>query len=152
MRRNRSMTLTKRPMHVPHMLNEAYEYERPVPFSRGTRLDFGNLSALLISGTASVDESGMTVHVGDLRAQVRRTFANVTELLASEGMTWQDVVHTRIYLRDIDRDYDALREERLRFFEEQGVQVFPASCCVEARLCRPDLLVEMEVVALREAK
>ena len=146
------MTLTKRPMHVPHMLNEAYHYERPVPFSRGTRLDFGGLSALLISGTASVDENGLTVHVGDLRAQVRRTFANVSELLASEGMAWRDVVHTRIYLRDIDRDYDVLREERVRFFEEQGVLEYPASCCVEARLCRPDLLVEMEVISLREAE
>ncbi len=143
------MILKKRPIHAPRVLNEAYDYERPVPFSRGTRLDWNGASALLISGTASVDENGATAHVGDLRAQIRRTFLNVSELIAGEGMTWQDVVYTRIYLRDIDRDYDALREERLRFFEEQKVTTYPASCCVEARLCRSDLLVEMEVLVLR---
>jgi enamine deaminase RidA (YjgF/YER057c/UK114 family) len=144
--------MIKRPMHVPHMLNEAYHYDRPVPFSRGMRVDWNGASALLISGTASVDESGKSVHAGDRRAQARRTFANITELLKSEEMTWHDVVYTRIYLRDIDRDYATLAEERLRFFESQGITVFPASCCVEARLCRSDLLVEIETLALRAAK
>lgn len=143
------MPLTKRPIHAPQVLNEAYEYDKPVPFSRGTRLEWNGASALLISGTASVDEQGATVHTGDLRAQIRRTFVNITTLLLSEKMTWKDVVYTRIYLRDIDRDYDVLREERLRFFEEQGVTTYPASCCVEARLCRSDLLVEIETLALQ---
>ncbi|MCC6159254.1 MAG: hypothetical protein IT350_14485 [Deltaproteobacteria bacterium] len=141
------MTLKRRPIHAPRVLNEAYDYDRPVPFSRGMRLDWNGASALLISGTASVDENGATVHAGDLRAQIRRTLANITELLAVEGMTWRDVVYTRIYLRDIDRDYDTLREERLLFFEEQGIKTYPASCCVEARLCRADLLVEIETLA-----
>ena len=42
----------------------------------------------------------------DFRAQLRRTYDNITGLLESEGATWHDVVRTTCYLRDIERDYD----------------------------------------------
>jgi hypothetical protein len=48
-------------------LNEAYDYGSA--FSRGMRIDLNGVSILLISGTASIDERGNTVHVGDFRAQ-----------------------------------------------------------------------------------
>ena len=76
-----AIPVKKRTMHVPDLLNEAFHYAKPVPFSRGMRLDFGSTTVLLISGTASIDERGQTVHVGDLRAQTRRTFKNLTGLL-----------------------------------------------------------------------
>ena len=142
--------MKKRPMRVPHMLNEAYDYTNPVPFSRGTRLDFGPVAVLLISGTASVDEEGRSVHIGDLEGQVKRALSNVTELLKSEEMTWDDVVYTRFYLRDIDRDYQDLSKVRMAFFAEQNLAEYPASCCVEAKICRSELLVELEVIAVRD--
>ena len=130
------------------VLNEAYEYERPSSFSRALRLEFGEVVVLLISGTASVDENGQTVHSGDFRAQQRRTYDNITGLLASEGATWHDVVRTTCYLRDIDRDYAAFNEERTRFFTAQGLDPLPASTGIQAILCRPDLLVEIEAIAI----
>ena len=130
------------------VLNEAYEYERPSSFSRALRLEFGQVVVLLISGTASIDENGQTVHVGDFRAQQRRTYDNITGLLASEGATWHDVVRTTCYLRDIDRDYAAFNEERTRFFAEQGLDPLPASTGIQAILCRPELLVEIEAIAI----
>jgi len=57
-------------------LNEAYAYANPV-LSRGIAIDLGNLTILLISGTASIDEQGRSIHIGDLRAQTRRTFSNI---------------------------------------------------------------------------
>ena len=103
---------------------------------------------LLISGTASIDDQGCTVHVGDFRLQQRRTYQNITGLLASEGATWKDIVRTTCYLRDIDRDYAAFNEERTRFFDEQGLDPLPASTGIQAILCRPDLLVEIEAIAI----
>ncbi|MEN6608784.1 MAG: hypothetical protein ABFD60_16165, partial [Bryobacteraceae bacterium] len=50
-------------------LNEAYDYERPSSFSRGMRIDLNGLVILLISGTASIDERGESIHIGDFRAQ-----------------------------------------------------------------------------------
>ena len=82
----------------------------------------------------------MSVHIGDFRAQMRRTLDNITGLLASEGCTWHDIVRTTCYLRDIERDYEAFNEERTAFFEEQGLDPLPASTGIQAILCRPELL------------
>jgi 2-iminobutanoate/2-iminopropanoate deaminase len=129
-----------------NVLNEAYDYKSS--FSRGLRLDLNGLRILLISGTASIDEKGNTVHVGDFAAQLRRTYYNITGLLESEGATWKDIVKTTCYLRDIDRDYAVFNEERTKFFKQQGLDPFPASVGIQAHLCRPDLLVEIEAVAM----
>jgi 2-iminobutanoate/2-iminopropanoate deaminase len=141
-------TIEKKPITNYEVLNEAYSYAKPSSFSRGLRLDLGNIVILLISGTASIDEQGRTVHVGDFRLQCRRTFYNITKLLESEGATWKDIVRTTCYLRDIDRDYEAFNEERTAFYAEQELDPLPASTGIEAKLCRPDLLVEIEAIAI----
>ena len=141
-------TIEKKAMSAPDALNEAYHYAKPSSFSRGLRLDFGNMAVLLISGTASVGPNGETLHVGDFRAQCRRTYQNITDLLASEGATWHDVVRTTCYLRDIDRDYAAFNEERTAFFQAQELDPLPASTGIQAKLCRPELLVEIEAIAI----
>ncbi len=140
--------MKKKAISAPQALNEAFQYQRPSSFSRGLRLDFGGVTLLLISGTASVGPNGETLHVGDFRAQTRRTFYNITQLLAAEGATWKDVVRTTCYLRDIDRDYAAFNEERSAFYQEQGLDPLPASTGIEAKLCRPELLVEIEATAI----
>jgi 2-iminobutanoate/2-iminopropanoate deaminase len=140
-------TIEKKAISAPEILNEAYEYAKPSSFSRGLRIELGGIVILLISGTASVDENGGSVHIGDLRAQCRRTFLNITRLLESEGATWKDVVRTTCYLRDIDRDYAAFNEERTAFYQAQGLEPLPASTGIEAHLCRPELLVEIEAIA-----
>ncbi len=138
----------KRAISEPGVLNEAYCYERPSSFSRGMRIDLNGVVILLISGTASIDENGETVHVGDFRAQCRRMFYNITGLLKAEGATWKDVVRTTYYLRDIDRDYAEFNEERTAFYAEQGLDPLPASTGIQAKLCRPELLVEGEAIAI----
>ncbi len=140
--------IEKRAITNLNVLNEAYEYAKPSSFSRGMRIDIGNIAILLISGTASIDEAGVSVHVGDFRAQMRRTYKNITALLEAEGATWRDIVRTTCYLRDIDRDYAEFNEERTAFFKEQGLDPLPASTGIEAKLCRPELLVEMEAIAM----
>jgi enamine deaminase RidA (YjgF/YER057c/UK114 family) len=142
----RVQQVTKRAISAPRALNEAPEYGSS--FSRGLRIDLNSLTILLISGTASVDEHGDSVHVGDFRAQCRRTYRNITALLAAEGAAWKDVVRTTCYLRDIERDYAAFNEERTAFFREQRLEPLPASTGIQAILCRPELLVEMEAIAM----
>jgi enamine deaminase RidA (YjgF/YER057c/UK114 family) len=138
--------VAKRAICAPRALNEAADYGSS--FSRGLRIDLNGVTILLISGTASIDENGSTVHVGDLRAQCRRTYENITALLAAEGATWKDIVRTSCYLRDIERDYAAFNDERTEFFREQGLDPLPASTGIQAILCRPDLLIEMEAIAM----
>ena len=138
--------VSRRAICAPRALNEAGDYGSS--FSRGLRIDLNGLTILLISGTASIDENGQSVHIGDFRAQCRRTYQNITALLASEGATWKDIVRTSCYLRDIERDYAAFNEERTRFFREQKLDIAPASTGIQAILCRPELLIEIEAIAM----
>ena len=138
----------RRAISAPNALNEAFDYARPSSFSRGLRIDLNGLVLLLISGTASIDENGKSVHIGDFRAQCRRTYQNITDLLAAEGATWKDIVRTSCYLRDIERDYAAFNEERTAFFREQELDPLPASTGIQAILCRPELLIEIEAIAM----
>jgi 2-iminobutanoate/2-iminopropanoate deaminase len=139
-------SVTKRAITNHNALNEAFDYGSA--FSRGMRIDLKGLTILLVSGTASIDEQGNTVHIGDLRGQMRRTFDNITALLASEGATWHDIVRTTCYLRDIERDYKVFNEERAAFYDRQGLNPLPASTGIQAILCRPELLVEIEAIAM----
>lgn len=142
----------KRAITNHSVLNEAYSYAKPASFSRGMRIDLNGITILLISGTASIDENGVSVHPGDFRAQMRRTLANITGLLESEGCTWHDIVRTTCYLRDIERDYEAFNEERTLFYKEQGLDPLPASTGIQAILCRPELLIEIEAIAMFRTK
>jgi enamine deaminase RidA (YjgF/YER057c/UK114 family) len=141
-------SIHKRAVSNTHVLNEAYAYAKPSSFSRGMRIDLGELTILLISGTASIDEYGNSVHIGDFRAQMRRTLHNITGLLAVEGASWHDIVRTTCYLRDIGRDYEAFNDERTAFYAEHGLDPLPASTGIQAKLCRPELLIEIEAIAM----
>ncbi len=138
----------KHVVHVPHVLNEAYHYQKPSSFSRALRLDLGGYKVLLVSGTASVNEEGKAEYIGDFKAQVWRTYRNISTILAAEGMTWHDVVRTTNYLRDIERDYDEFNKIRTSFYRWLGLDPLPASTGIQARLCWETLLYEIEVYAI----
>jgi enamine deaminase RidA (YjgF/YER057c/UK114 family) len=145
---NERPPIEKHVTHVPHVLNEAYDYQKPSSFSRALRLDLGGYKVLLISGTASVNEEGKPEHIGDFKAQLWRTYVNITNLLEAEGMTWHDVVRTTNYLRDIERDYDEFNKIRTSFYKWLNLDPLPASTGIQARLCWETLLVEIEVYAI----
>jgi len=138
--------------HAPHVINEAYNYQKPSSFSRALRLDFGDYKVLLISGTASVNEEGKAEHIGDFRAQLWRTYRNITSLLEAEGMSWHDVVRTTNYLRDIERDYAEFNKIRTSFYSWLGLNPLPASTGIQARLCWETLLIEIEAYAVCKMK
>jgi len=142
--------VTKRAVHAPGALSEAYDYPKRVSFTRAMRVELDNCVMLLVSGTASVDEHGHSAHHGDVPAQTRRAFTNIQALLESEGLDWHDVVRTTCYLDDF-RYYEAFNEVRNTFYDEQGLDPYPASTCVQARMCRPELLVEIEAMAMAPA-
>ena len=121
-------------------LNEASQYG--ADFVRGMRVAEANKIALLVSGTASVDESGRTAHVGRFEAQADRMLVNVAALLEGQGATFGDVVSAVTYLKH-PADAKRLREK----FHAAGFEGFP-NVLVEARVCRPDLLCETEVLAV----
>lgn len=149
---NERPPIEKHVVHAPHTINEAYDYKKPSSFSRALRLDLGGYKVVLISGTASVNEEGQPEHIGDFKAQLWRTYVNITDLLEAEGMSWHDVVRTTNYLRDIERDYGEFNKIRTTFYEWLELDPLPAATGIQARLCWETLLVEIEVYAICKAK
>jgi enamine deaminase RidA (YjgF/YER057c/UK114 family) len=121
-------------------LNEAWSYG--ADFSRGLRLVEANKVTLYVSGTASIDEAGRSVHVGDLEAQVDRMLHNIASLLAQQGASFENLVSGVTYLKN-PSDASVLRS----IFQRRGFDGFPHAL-VEAPLCRPELLCEAEAVAM----
>jgi len=145
---NERPPILKHVTHAPHVINEAYDYQKPSSFSRALRLDLGSYKILLISGTASVNKEGKTEHIGDFKAQLWRTYRNITNLLKAEEMSWHDVVRTTNYLRDIERDYGEFNKIRTTFYNWLKLDPLPASTGIQARLCWETLLVEIEAYAI----
>jgi enamine deaminase RidA (YjgF/YER057c/UK114 family) len=145
---NKRPPIEKHAVHAPQVINEAYNYQRPSSFSRALRLDLGGYKVLLLSGTASVNEEGKAEHIGDFKAQLWRTYVNLTNLLSADGMSWHDVVRTTNYLRDIERDYTEFNRIRTTFYQWMNLNPLPASTGIQARLCWETLLVEIELYAI----
>jgi enamine deaminase RidA (YjgF/YER057c/UK114 family) len=126
-------------LHTP-TLNEATEYGSA--FSRGMKLRLPGKTILFVSGTASVNERGETAHAGDPRRQMERMLRNIQQLLAPHGATFAHLVQVISYLKS-PIDLPMFREA----LNEWGLVNLPNSI-VQADVCRPDLLVEMEAIAI----
>jgi enamine deaminase RidA (YjgF/YER057c/UK114 family) len=111
-------------------------------FSRAVEVELPDIRRLYISGTASIDEQGKTIFIGDTAAQVRQTMEIVQAILQSREMDWGDVTRSLVYFK---HGVDAPLFEKYR--QENGVPAFPA-ITVENDICRDDLLFEIEVDAI----
>ena len=129
-----------RPLSTP-TLNEAPEYGSD--FSRGARFERGGRVLLHLSGTSAVDERGQSVAIGDFDAQAERTFLNLKKLLEGQGARFSSTLSAIAYLKD-RRFVDRYREIAAR----HGLLSAPHTI-VEAEVCRPELLLEVELVACR---
>lgn len=126
-------------LYAPTHLNPTYQYG--VTFERGTAIQYGDRRHLLISGTASINNRGEVVHVGDIEAQTHRMLENIEALLCEGGATLDDIAQAIIYLRDV-ADYELVQsifEARL----PKMPRVFTL-----APVCRPAWLIEMECIAI----
>lgn len=131
----------QRYLYAKTHLNPTYEYG--VTFERGTRLEYGDRSHVIISGTASIDNRGQVLHVGNIVKQTQRMWENVEALLNEGGMDFSNVMHLIVYLRDTG-DYETVSS----LFSQR----FPGTPTVFALapVCRPTWLIEMECIAVKE--
>jgi enamine deaminase RidA (YjgF/YER057c/UK114 family) len=115
-------------------------WEKTVPFALGVVTE-GRL--LHTSGITARDPDGALVGVGDVRAQVEQCFKNVGDVLRAAGAGFEDVVKWTMYTTDIDA-FSRAGDVWQRHFVDR-----PASTLVEVRrLVHPDMLVEIEAVAV----
>ena len=100
---------------------------------------------IFISGQLARDQQGNVVGPGDMRAQIRQVGENIKAALEAAGATLNDLVKTTTYVTDIEEFFKHV-EVRMEYFG-----ALPTSTTVEVRrLAHPDLLVEIEAIAVVE--
>ena len=126
-------------LHGVSHLNRTSEYG--VRFERGTVVKYPDRKHVYISGTASIDNKGRILHEGDIVRQTERMIENVEVLLSEAGCGFSEVASMIIYLRDT-ADYSAVKALFDRRFPDCPRVI------VQAPVCRPGWLVEMECIAI----
>jgi len=121
--------------------NPALDYKSS--FSRAVEMEYPTHRKLLISGTASIDSQGYTVHLNDPEKQIRLTMEVVHKILTSRNMDWEDLFRGIAYFKDMT--YKPIYE---KVAAELGIPNFPLAIS-HADVCRHDLLFEIEVDAVK---
>ena len=126
---------------ISPLQNPALDYGSS--FSRAVEISLPDHRRIFVSGTASIDPEGNTVHRDDPQAQVKLTMEVVCAILESRNMDWADVTRALAYFKHAQ---DAHLFEQYR--KDNHIPDFPV---VIARndICRDDLLFELEVDAIR---
>jgi 2-iminobutanoate/2-iminopropanoate deaminase len=130
-------------MSAPSIEGIRLEPDRFGAYGYSPAVAFGDL--LFVSGQSAVDDAGTTVGVGDFGAQVRQTFANLDRALRAGGSDLSQVVKVTGFLTDMAHLPELVAARRQYFGEP-----FPADSVVEVTaLSRPELLIEIEAIAIR---
>jgi len=98
---------------------------------------------IFVSGQLARDSQGNVVGAGNMRAQIRQTGENIKAALAAAGDTLGDIVKTNTYVTNIE-EFFKHTDVRMEYFG-----AMPTSTTIEvSKLAHPDLMVEIEVVAV----
>jgi enamine deaminase RidA (YjgF/YER057c/UK114 family) len=117
----------------------------PAPgYSQVARVTGGEL--VFVAGQVSMNAAGAIVGPGDFAAQAAQTFRNLLAALEAAGTNQRNLIKLTTFVMDIGQ-LATLRSVRSQFLDPDHL---PASTLVEvSRLVRPELLIEIEAVAVR---
>jgi reactive intermediate/imine deaminase len=114
----------------------------PSPYSYGIKT--GN--TLFLSGLVSRNGKDNTNVKGDITAQTKTVLDNGAAILKQAGMSFADVVSARVYITD-DTTFQGMNAAYRTYFPSMA----PARATVKAALASPDYVVEITMVAVKDA-
>jgi 2-iminobutanoate/2-iminopropanoate deaminase len=113
-------------------------------YSQAVRVETGDAVWISVSGQIAIDSEGNLVGPGDMRAQTRQVFENLSAILEANGATFADVVKIGTYLTTLD-DLAGMREVRGEYLTAEP----PASTAVQVvALVVPDAMIEVDLLAV----
>ena len=108
------------------------------PYSQGVRVG----STIYFSGQIPLDPKSGQLVSGGTDAQARRVMENIGGLLRAEGLSYDNIVKTTIFLADIN-DFQIVNEIYGSYFK----QAPPARSTIQAGALPKGSRVEIEVIA-----
>ncbi len=111
-------------------------------FARGMVVKHEGYRTVYVSGTASINVLGESTYIGNTEIQTLDTFMNIAALLEDQGGGLKDVCMGTVYCKN--REAHEAYTSTMRML---GITKMPL-ICVEADVCRHELLIEIEVVAV----
>ena len=119
-------------------------FEKPIGFSRAARI--GNI--ISVSGTAPIASDGSTAHPNNVYGQTKHCIEILKKAIEEAGGTLEDVIRTRIMLKDI-----TYWEEAAKAHGEYFSGIKPACSFIEVgRFIKADWLVEIEADCVMSGK
>jgi 2-iminobutanoate/2-iminopropanoate deaminase len=109
------------------------------PYSQGVRVG----STVYYSGQIPLDPKTGQVVSGGIDVQARRVMENISGLLKAEGLGFENIVKTTIFLADIG-DFQTVNEIYGGYFK----QAPPARSTVQAGALPKNVRIEIEVIAV----
>jgi enamine deaminase RidA (YjgF/YER057c/UK114 family) len=117
-------------------ISSGSEYKKPIGFSRAVRI--GNI--ISIAGTAPIASDGTTAHPNDLYNQTKRCLEIMKKAIIDAGGQLENVIRTRIFLRDIS-EWKKAAKAHGEYFSE----IRPACTFIEVKgFIADDWLIETE--------
>lgn len=123
--------------------NQLSAFDYGSAFSRSARATTPAGETVYISGTASIDKAGKTIHLGEVEGQVDVTIKNIRAALQDANCGDGDVVQAFVYSKTPEVD---------RYFRKQYGDIEWPCIAVISDVCRDDLLFEVEATACPGAR
>jgi 2-iminobutanoate/2-iminopropanoate deaminase len=120
-------------------------------YSHGMTVPAGEI--VIVAGQVGTNRAGEVAGSGDVVAQTTQAFENVRAVLTAAGCAMTDVVRFQTFLThatDVDGFMQARRELFPKYFP--GGVYPPNTLLIISRLVKPELLVEIEAMAVKPAK